>query len=316
MPSAPLLRRAVALAGLFAWCSQGAPAGAQSAPSPPAPGPAAASRLPAAAEGPPAVTSSNAAGENAAAETDEEGAKARARALYEKGVKAYAEGRYHEAADYFLDTNRIYPTPQLAFNVGKAYDKAGNGAGALRYYRDYLRRAPDAPDRSEVSERIRALELALSERGLQQLSVLSVPEGATVLLDGRPVGVTPWTGETWPGRHRVNLVLAGHERTDDIVELDIHRAAEAQIALVAQRPVTRQSPKPAPSLEPATRVRPLTWVALGAGLAALGTALTIEMATKDEGGLSQGAAFLSGVGVAGAALGGVMLYVDLNAIGR
>lgn len=242
-------------------------------------------------------------------------AKDRARSLYEKGVKAYAEGRYYEAADYFIDTDRIYPTAQLSFNVGKAYDKVGNVPGALRYYRDYLRRQPDAADRADVTVRVRALEQLLSERGLQQLSVLSSPEGATVLLDGRPVGITPWTGETWPGRHRVNLLLPGYRTSDDVVELDVHRGAEAEVVLVREPPARKVEPMPARPLAARASVSPLTWVALGLGTLAFGTALTLEMADGDREGISRPAAFFGGMGIAGSALGGVMLYMDMSGAG-
>jgi tetratricopeptide (TPR) repeat protein len=258
-----------------------------------------------------AVTASPAGENGYSAET-----KARARAIYEKGARAYDEGRYYDAADYFLDTNRIYPRPQLAFNIGRAYDKIGNLAGALRHYREYLRRVPDAPDRVEVSARVRELEHALSERGVQQLSVLSAPDGATVLLDGRPVGVTPWTGETWPGRHRLRLTLAGYRPTEGIVEIDLHRAADAQIALSREPPPAARAQVSAAERELGSRVRPLTWIALGLGTAAFGAALAIEMADREDSGISRTSAFFGGMGVAGSTLGGVLLYFDMNDVRR
>lgn len=249
------------------------------------------------------------------AEQPEPEARARAQALYEQGVKAYAEARYHEAADCFLDSNRIYPNPQMAFNVAKAYDKVGHDAGALSHYREYLRRVPDASDRAEVSLRIRDLEAALGRRGLQQLSILSEPEGATVSIDGRPVGITPWTGETWPGRHRIRLELDGYLTTSDIIKLDAHRSSEAEVSLT--RSIDPQTAALARSQgDTRAEIRPLTWVALGTGVLALGTALAIEMASSDQTGLSGGAAFFTGAGVAGSALGGVMLYFDLNGLVR
>jgi tetratricopeptide (TPR) repeat protein len=276
-----------------------------------------AAALPRAALGDPAAAPATAV---ATSPADENGysaeAKARARAIYEKGARAYDEGRYYDAADYFLETNRIYPRQELAFNIGRAYDKVGNLAGALRHYREYLRRVPDAPDRVEVSARVRDLERALSERGVQQLSVLSTPDGATVLLDGRPVGVTPWTGETWPGRHRLSLTLPGYSPTDEIVEIDLHRAADAQIALSREpQPVAKAQQSPG-ERELGSRVGPLTWIALGLGTAAFGAALAIEMADREDPGISRTSAFFGGMGVAGSTLGGVLLYFDMNDVPR
>jgi hypothetical protein len=48
-------------------------------------------------------------------------------------------------------TNRIYPDPKLCFNVARAYEGLGNSAGALRYYREYLRRTPSAAPTGPMS---------------------------------------------------------------------------------------------------------------------------------------------------------------------
>lgn len=240
-------------------------------------------------------------------------AKDRARSLYEQGAKAYAEGRYHAAADAFLDANRVFPTPQLCFNVAKAYEKLGHASGALRYYREYLRQAENAPDAEETTARVRELEQALAARGIQQLTVLSEPKGATVVLDGQPVGVTPWTGETWPGRHRLSLTLPGYTPTEDLIEIDGHRAAHTEIELAPVRARAQPTPAPAaPEHEP-PRVSALTWAALGTGTAALGGALALEMAQGENHGISRTGAFFTGLGAAASTLGGVLLYLDLNA---
>src|SRR5262245_57031228 len=71
----------------------------------------------------------------------EEEAKDRARQLFLQGVAAYKAGRYYEAVEIFLQTQRIYPDTQLSFNVARAYENLGDVGAALRYYRDYLRQA-------------------------------------------------------------------------------------------------------------------------------------------------------------------------------
>jgi tetratricopeptide (TPR) repeat protein len=241
-------------------------------------------------------------------------AKARARALFERGAKAYAEARYAQAVDAFLEADRVFPTPQLRFNIAKAYDRIGHTSGALSYYRDYLRRAPDAADFQEVSARVRELTIVLGQRGVQQLTVLSDPENALLLLDGRPVGLAPWTGETWPGKHRVRLELAGYTASEDVVEVESLHARDVSFKLAPTPPAA-----PAKSLSPAekpsepAKVTPLTWVVLATSTAALGTALFVEMANKDPNGLSRTGAFFGGAGLAAATVGGVLLYVDLSA---
>jgi tetratricopeptide (TPR) repeat protein len=236
-------------------------------------------------------------------------AKERARGLFLQGVAEYREGRFYEAVAIFLETQRIYPDNQLCFNIARAYENLGNLAAALRYYRDYLRQADRPSDGDEVRERVRKLSLQLAQRGVQQLTVLSSPVGATALLDGHPVGITPWTGETYPGKHRVTLTLEGHATHERVVDIDAFEARDMIVALRAlpppPPPPTRlvYAPKP-----PGVSVP--TLITLGTGLALLGAAVTAQ-ALSSETGMSRTAAFFSGSGLGVSAVGGFMLYFDL-----
>jgi len=241
-------------------------------------------------------------------------AKARARLLFEKGVTAYREGRFYDAVDIFLETNRLYPDPKLSFNVGKAFEGLGNQPGALRYYREYLRRLPDAPDAQEVESHVHQLEQALSQKGLQQLTVLSTPDGATVKLDGQAVGVTPWTGESFAGKHRIVLEAAGYQRNESVIEIDAHRARDFNIelskapALPEAGSVAKTAPAP---VEPKISTFTLATLATGVGL--LGTALIAQVANSNNStGISRTAAFFAGSGAGVTVVGGLMLYFDLS----
>lgn len=243
-------------------------------------------------------------------------AKARAKLLFEKGVSAYRESRFYDAVDIFLETNRLYPDPKLSYNVGKAMESLGNQAGALRYYREYLRRLPDAPDAREVTDHVHQLEQALSQKGLQQVTILSTPEGATLKLDGQAVGVTSWTGESFAGKHRIVLEAAGYERVEAVVELDPHRARDFSFDLVKAAP--EPSKKPAPCLPPVkeAKVSTFTLVTVAAGLGLLGTALIAQAAgSGNSPGISRTAAVFAGGGAGVTLVGGFMLYFDLSPSG-
>lgn len=241
-------------------------------------------------------------------------AKARAVLLFEKGVTAYREGRFYDAVDIFLETNRLYPDPKLSYNVGKAFEGLGNQPGALRYYREYLRRLPDAPDAQEVEGHAHQLEQALSLKGLQQLTVLSKPDGAVLKLDGQAVGVTPWTGETFAGKHRVVLEATGYQRSEGVVELDPHRARDFSFELsksAEKEGPCSADPKLPRRAEPKLSVFTLATLATGVGL--LGTALIAQVAGGgDSSGVSRTAAFFAGGGAGVSVLGSMMLYFDLS----
>jgi tetratricopeptide (TPR) repeat protein len=287
----------LAASALFAplALAQGAAPGALSAASPrtsaPLPGPA----------------STRASGEIAA------GARERAKQLFEKGVAAYAAQRYYEAIEIFAATDRLYPNPQIAFNIAKAYDALGSRTGGLQYYRDYLRRSPEASDRAQIELRVRELETLLAEGGVQQISVLSDPPAALVFLDEQPVGLTPWTGHTWPGKHRIELRRANYETDTSVAEVEAHRSSELNVVLrpTAVAPPAKSAAQPSSraAAAHASRLNLLTWTALATGGAALGTAVVIESTGSDSSGsVRPGTAFFAGLGAAASVVGGVLLY--------
>lgn len=282
--------------------------------------------------------------------TTPEGKRAEGRARYERGADAYAKGRFTDAIDLFLEADALAPSAALSFNIARAYEKIGDDAATLRWYRDFRRRAPDAKNGPEVDERIHALEAALAAKGVQQLTVLSSPQGATVIIDDQPVGVTPFTGQFPPGKHRVVTTLKGYADSSQDVELPADRAKDLKVPLV---PDTRVPGARAPG-EPAApiagtssgQVAPsqpgdradgprfgiLPWIGLGAGALALGGAGAFELsrrsaeseaeADKTQVGYKESfdkmrsrqttARVLGAVGGALVVTGGVLLVLDLT----
>jgi tetratricopeptide (TPR) repeat protein len=234
--------------------------------------------------------------------TTPEGKRAEGKARYERGADAYAKGRYTDAIDLFLQADALAPSAALSFNIARAYEKIGDGPNALRWYRDFRRRAPDAKNGPEVDQRVGELETELAKKGVQQLTILTSPAGATVIVDDQPVGVTPFTGQFPPGRHRVMTSLKGYIDTSQDVELAADRARDLNVPLVpdtrnpagAVAPSDGSAPGPAAppgnivgSASPAEPDRPSgprfgvwPWIGLGAGAVALGGAGVFELARR------------------------------------
>lgn len=133
-----------------------------------------------------------------------------AKSKYQQGVDAYRAERYADAVRSFLEADAISPSAALSYNIARAYEKLADDAQTLRWYRNYLRLSPQATNAAEVQGYVRALSSALAKKGIQQVSVLSIPAGATVAIDGNPLGVTPLTVELPPGAHTALLSLRGY----------------------------------------------------------------------------------------------------------
>jgi len=280
--------------------------------------------------------------------------QAEAKAHLQQGAKAYSKRRYKDAVDHFLNANRLVPSPALSFNIAKAYEKLGDWASTLNFYRDYLRRAPSAPDREEIEKLIAKYEGMLRDRGVQQLSVLSTPEGATVGVDGEAVGVTPWTGELTPGKHIATVQLRGYADAVEQFELTPDHAMDVSVALepaakgsAAEPQQQSDAPQPTPSAPPPLEdaahdekhtdqgVRAPTWIAFGVGGVALGAAVGFELMRRTAEDDAREAptqveaqdAFdsmerhqmtsriLAGVGGVALLTGGVLLFLDLSRSG-
>jgi tetratricopeptide (TPR) repeat protein len=278
-----------------------------------------------------------------------------ARQRYQAAVQAYGEHRYKDAIDLFLAANRASPNPAYAYNIGLAYEDLGDADNALLWYRNYLRDLPNAPDRPEIEARVANAEARLRERGVQQVTILSKPPAATVTIDGERLGVTPWTGQLPPGRHRVQLELPGHQEASETFDLPSDHAIDYAVTLEARAaeavpPKSTAAPRKAPALDegpppedvegeekPARHtVRPLTWGFLGAGVVGFGTAIALELARAsnvddarhassatdgkklyDSAKTDQtGARVALIAGSAFAITGGVLLYLDLSSGSR
>jgi tetratricopeptide (TPR) repeat protein len=263
-------------------------------------------------------------------------------------VRAYEAGRFREAADLFHEADRLEPSALLSFNIAKAYEQMGDEPKALAAYREYLRRLPQAENRLATSRRIAELQLALQERGVQQLTVLSQPEGATLLIDDVAKGVTPWTGELVPGTHRVSLRLRGHSDASRDVDLPARTAIDVQLELSPE--AAEPAPQPAPSdVVPVIEERSMptgsvpqavdearprwwTWALVGGSGALRSGAVGAELSRRaaEDGAREAGDQFaykdqydsmrgrqtlarvLLGVGAAAGVASGVSLYFDLS----
>lgn len=261
-----------------------------------------------------------------------------AQVQFEQGVSAYEDGRYRDAVDRFKEADRLAPSPLLSFNIAKVYERMQDPKSALAAYREYLRRLPEADNRLETSQRISELELILQKQGVQQVTIVTTPAGATVLIDDVARGVTPWTGELAPGPHRLALRLEEHSDAAQTFELPARHSIDIEIALAA---AVAPAPPPAP-IAAAPPLAPVpeasatpswwTWTLFGGSAALLATSAAFELSRRsaEDSAVKNPvqidsqrewdvmerrqlvARVLLGSGLVVGAIGGVSLYFDLS----
>lgn len=256
------------------------------------------------------------------------GAQSRASVLYEQGLLAYREARYEEAIQLFRKAHELEPHAALLYNLGQAYERTGRLRLAIQSFREYLRLDPTAQDRAVTEAHVKNLEQRLLAAD-GRLVVRSRPSGATVRIDGRLVGKTPWNGTLSAGTHWVGLEHAGFVAIER--ELMVHGEKLAELSLELD-----PSHKDEPKATQHARVRLPTWLALGVTAASGSAALGFEIQrAKAEGEIEDAvtqlehqrryaeaeqfrdtARVLGAVGAAAALTGGVLLVLDLKAGAR
>jgi tetratricopeptide (TPR) repeat protein len=87
---------------------------------------------------------------------------AEARQHYQKGKQLFDGGDFRAAMAEFAAADKLAPSPLLEFNIALCHERLGEKAEAVRRYRNYLDRAPDAQNRAQVEAKIAALEAETS----------------------------------------------------------------------------------------------------------------------------------------------------------
>jgi tetratricopeptide (TPR) repeat protein len=91
-------------------------------------------------------------------------AQATAKARYEEAARQYDLKEYPAALDGFREAYRLSGDPVFLFNIAQCQRKLGNNQDAIDFYKSYLRRRPDAPNRDEVERRLAELEKLVAEQ--------------------------------------------------------------------------------------------------------------------------------------------------------
>jgi tetratricopeptide (TPR) repeat protein len=83
---------------------------------------------------------------------------------YDKATRAYDIQKYMEAVEEYQKAYEIGGDPAMLYNVAQSYRLNDQLPDAIRFYRRYLQRSPNARNRDDVERKIAELEKTVEER--------------------------------------------------------------------------------------------------------------------------------------------------------
>jgi hypothetical protein len=139
----------------------------------------------------------------AIARAQQAGATDQARQHFTRGKELFASGEYRGAIAEFAAADKLAPSPLLEFNIALCHERLGERAEAVRRFKLYLERVPDAENRSAVEAKIGKLEAELKSEAQSKAAPAPPPlvpppvgDQAAPAPDGAPpVGPPPSTGD-------------------------------------------------------------------------------------------------------------------------
>jgi hypothetical protein len=127
----------------------------------------------------------------------------RFKTFFTRGEQLYAQGEYGAAIWNFRQADSIRVTPEVAFDLAKCHEKLGDLAFSTFYYRQYLKRAPNANDALDVAERVGTVLARAEGEGRGLLELLS-PGAVDLTINNARFAEAPVAMFLPPGEYEVS----------------------------------------------------------------------------------------------------------------
>ena len=210
---------------------------------------------------------------------------ARFKAAFDRGELEFQNGDFGAAIANFLEADRARPTPEVAFDLAKCFEKQGDEAYATYYYRLYMRRAPNATDTLDVAQRVGKVLTRLEAEGRGFLE-LDAPRAQTVTLAGRRYPSPPVAAFLAPGTWDVTGTFPSGVKKMSVQILvgritTTHFEPNPPPLLTVEAALTAEAVSAGETSGPTVRpLRVASFVVFGLGLAALaaGAGLAVSSA--------------------------------------
>ncbi len=167
---------------------------------------------------------------------------AKFKALFTQGESLYSEGDLGAAIWNFKQADQLRQTPEVAYDLAKAYQKLGDEAYTAYYFRLYMRRAPNAPDALEVAELLGDMLERAEATGRGLLEVEAAEEGS-VVVQGKRYEELPVAAFLAPGDYEVSAQLRSGAALRTV---SIRTGKTTTVALSAAPPLVTAEPPSSP----------------------------------------------------------------------
>lgn len=148
--------------------------------------------------------------------------------IAEAGVKLYKLNQYREALDFFLKSYELHPLPDVVWNIGRCYEELREPKKALRFFEESAAKDPSETNREKAKRKVEDLMTLY----FASVAFETVPEGATVEVDGVPMGETPIDGRVLgTGRHQLRVSLPGYKTVEQEIRISSGEANRFKIRL-------------------------------------------------------------------------------------
>jgi tetratricopeptide (TPR) repeat protein len=104
--------------------------------------------------------------------------KNEAKQHFQIGESRFKAGDYPGAIAEFQAADALVPSPILSYNIALCYERLGDDANAVQFYRTYLQRRPDAENRGAVEQRITAAQQRIDAKKAPPPAPAPVPPPA------------------------------------------------------------------------------------------------------------------------------------------
>lgn len=121
-----------------------------------------------------------------------------ARRAFMQGEAAFRNGDYQGAIVYFRTSDAIAPSPVASYDIALAYERLGKPLEAAKSYEEYLERAPSAPNRTLVEQRIAQLRGEdIAKAKMRTPELYEPPNVAAPADDAPPINDDPPEDPFW-----------------------------------------------------------------------------------------------------------------------